>query len=89
MSRLPRTAPRCSARPDPLVAVQQVHWSIRSAIHDYQATAEERRQLAAEIGELIREFVDAPVAAGWTEQEARNTNVHDLATDQPTTLRRD
>jgi len=75
--------------PDPLAAIQRAHWSIGGAFNAYQAAAEERRQLAAEIGELIREFVDALVAAGWTEQEARNANVHDLATDQPTTLRRD
>lgn len=71
--------------PDPLAAVQQVHWSITKAFIDYQAAAEERRQLAAEIGELIREFVDELVAAGWTEEQARNANVHELAvtTKQP------
>jgi hypothetical protein len=65
--------------PDPLAAVQQVHWSIRKAFIDYQAAAEERRQLAAEIGETIRQLLDALVSAGWTEEQARDANVHQLA----------
>jgi len=65
--------------PDPLAAVQQVHWSIRTAFIDYQAAAEERRQLAAETGERIRQLIDALVAAGWTEEQAREANVHQLA----------
>ena len=71
--------------PDPLAAVQQVHWSIRKAFIDYQAAAEKRRQLAAEVGELIREFVDELAAAGWSEDQAHNANVHRLAatTRQP------
>jgi hypothetical protein len=71
--------------PDPLPAVQQVHWTVRSAFVDYQAVAEERRQLAADVGETIRAFIEELVAAGWTEQQARNANVHELAatTKQP------
>jgi hypothetical protein len=65
--------------PDPLAAVQQVHWSIHRAFIDYQTAAEERRALAEDTGESIREFVDALVAAGWTEQQARNADVHQLA----------
>ena len=65
--------------PDPLAAAQQVHWSIHRAFIDYQTAAEERRSLAADTGETIREFVDALVAAGWTEQQARNADVHQLA----------
>ena len=65
--------------PDPVQALQQVHWQIRHAHCDYQHTAEERRHLAAEIGETIRTFVDELVAAGWSEQEARNANVDQLA----------
>lgn len=65
--------------PDPLAAAQQVHWSIHRAFIDYQTAAEERRQLAADTGESIREFVDALVAAEWTEQQARNADVHQLA----------
>jgi hypothetical protein len=75
--------------PDPLAAIQRARWSIGGAFIAYQAAADERRQLTAEIGELIRQFVDALIAIGWTEPEARHANVHELATNQPTTLRRD
>ncbi len=40
--------------PGPLAAVQQAHWAIRSAFLACQAAREERRQLAAEVGETIR-----------------------------------
>jgi hypothetical protein len=63
----------------PLAAVQQVHWSIHRAFIDYQTAAEERRALAADTGESIRGYVDALVAAGWTEQQARNADVHQFA----------
>jgi phenylpyruvate tautomerase PptA (4-oxalocrotonate tautomerase family) len=70
---------------DPLAAVQHVHWNIRRSFIEYQAAAEERRQLAAEVGETIRQFVDELLAAGWSEQQARDANVHELAapTEQP------
>ena len=78
-SRSQRTAPRYSAPPTRSQPTQQVHWSIHRAFIDYQTAAEERRQLAADTGESIREFVDELVAAGWTEQQARNADVHQLA----------
>jgi hypothetical protein len=65
--------------PDPLAAVQQVHWSIHRAFIAYQTAADARRALAADTGETIREFVDALIAAGWTEQQARIADVHQLA----------
>jgi hypothetical protein len=68
--------------PDPLAAIQQVHWTIRKAFVDYQSAAEERRQLAADVGELIREFVQELVAAGWSEERARDANVHELAANK-------
>jgi hypothetical protein len=71
--------------PDPLAAVQQVHWQIRKAFVEYQTAAEERRQLTADTGETVREFVDALVAAGWTEQQARNADVHQFAHASPDT----
>lgn len=74
--------------PHPLRAVQQVHWIIHNAFIDYQTAAEERRQLAAATGELIRRFIDALVAAGWSEEQARNANVRHLATDKPAIPRR-
>jgi hypothetical protein len=73
---------------DPLTALQQVHWQIHGAFIAYQAVAEERRQLGADVGELVRQLVDALLAAGWTEEQARNTNVHELATHKPATHRR-
>lgn len=65
--------------PDPLAAIQQVHWTVRQAFVDYQSVAEERRQLAADVAELIRELVAELVAVGWSEEQARNANVHELA----------
>jgi hypothetical protein len=75
------------AAPDPLRAAQHVHWNIHRAFIDYQTAAEERRQLAADVGETIRQFVDQLLAAGWSEEQARDANVHELAapTEQPTT----
>ena len=66
--------------PDPLAAIQQAHWRIHGAFVAYQAAAEERRQLAVDTGETIRQFVDALVRADWTEAQARAANVHELAT---------
>jgi hypothetical protein len=74
--------------PDPLRAVQQVQWSIHKAFIDYQTAAEERRRLAADTGELIGRFVDALVAAGWSGEQARDANVHELASGKPATPRR-
>jgi hypothetical protein len=64
---------------DTLQALQRVHWQIHRAHCDYQHVAEDRRRLAAEIGEVIHAFVDELVAAGWSEQEARDANIHGLA----------
>ena len=65
--------------PNPLAAVQQAHWRLRRAFSDYQAAAEQRRQQAVDVGETIRQFVDALIADGWSQEEARNANVHQLA----------
>ena len=65
--------------PDPLRALEETHWAIHQAHCDYQQVAEDRRHLAAATGETIRAFVDELVAAGWSEHEARNASVHDLA----------
>jgi hypothetical protein len=62
-----------------LGALQQAHWTIDGAFCDYQTVAEERRQLAADTGEVIRRFVDALVAAGWCEEQARSASVCELA----------
>jgi hypothetical protein len=65
--------------PDPLRAVQQVHWTIHKAFISYQDAAERRRQLAAETGELAGELMTTLVAAGWSEQDARQANVRNLS----------
>lgn len=60
--------------PDPLQALQQV----RRVDCDFQHVAEDRRHLAADIGEVIRTFVDMLAAAGWSEAEAHNAAVHEI-----------
>ncbi len=62
-----------------LAGLQEAHWAIHRAFCDYQAVSEDRRHLAAEIGELIAGLVSELVAAGWTEQAARNADVHQFA----------
>jgi hypothetical protein len=65
--------------PNPLRAVQQVHWSIHEAFTSYQSAAERRRQLAAETGELAGDLIRTLLGAGWSEQDAREAGVHNLA----------
>ncbi len=65
--------------PDPLAAIQQAHWTIHRAFSEYQQISEDRRHLAAEIGELIARLVAELVPAGWSEDAARNADVHQLA----------
>jgi hypothetical protein len=65
-----------------LGALQDAHWTIHRAFHDYQTLSEQRRQLAADVGELIREFLDVLTQAGCTEHQARNADVHQLAARQ-------
>lgn len=62
-----------------LPKLQEVHWTIHRAFSEYQRLGEDRRHLAAEIGELIASLVAELVAAGWTEDAARNADVHQLA----------
>lgn len=59
--------------------LQQVHWTIHRAFCEYQRLGEDRRHLAAEIGELIAQMVSELVAAGWSEEEARTADVRALA----------
>ncbi len=60
--------------------LQEVHWAIHRAFSEYQRIGEDRRHLAAEIGELIAAFVAELVAAGWSEEAARTADVHQLPT---------
>jgi hypothetical protein len=62
-----------------LCVLQETHCAIRSGFHAYQAACEERRQLAFEVGELSRQLTDVLCAAGWSVDEARSTDVHELA----------
>ncbi len=58
----------------------EVHWALHRAFCDHQTASEDRRHLAAEIGELIAAFVAELIAAGWSEEQARNADVHQRAT---------
>ncbi len=57
-----------------------VHWQIHGAFCDYQHAAEQRRQLAVDVGELAARLADLLTAAGWSIEQARSANVHQLAT---------
>jgi hypothetical protein len=59
--------------------LQEVHWAIHRAFSEHQQLSEDRRHLAAEIGELIAAFVAELIAAGWSEERARAADVHQLA----------
>lgn len=63
--------------PDPLRAIQHVHWRIHRAFTSYQRAAERRRQLAAEIGELVDELINTLIDGGWSERDAREANIRD------------
>ncbi len=62
-----------------LPGLQQAQWAIHRAFSDYQAASEDRRHLAGEIGELIAGLVAELTGAGWSETEARDADVHQLA----------
>ncbi len=62
-----------------LDAPQQIHWQIHHAFCTYQHASEQRRQLAIEVGEHSQQLIDALCAAGWSAQQARQANVHQLA----------
>lgn len=52
--------------------------SIRRAFVEYQRAAEERRRLAADVGEATVRVVDALIAAGFSEAQARTADVRAL-----------
>ncbi|MGI8902192.1 MAG: hypothetical protein ACR2IP_00665 [Solirubrobacteraceae bacterium] len=62
-----------------LPGLQEVHWTIHRAFSEHQRISEDRRHLAAEIGELIAQFTAELIAGGWSEEQARNADVHHLA----------
>jgi len=67
-----------------LPKLQEVHWTIHRAFSEHQRISEDRRHLAAEIGELIARLVAELVAAGFTDEQVRDTDVHQLAAAVPT-----
>jgi len=62
-----------------LEALQQAHWQIHRSFCQYQSASEERRQLAFDVGELSQQLTQALRAAGWSTDQTRNANVHQLA----------
>jgi len=62
-----------------LCALRDAHWAIRRAFIDYQGVSEERRQLAVDVGELSQQLTEVLCALGWSAEDARNANVHELA----------
>jgi hypothetical protein len=56
-----------------------VHEQIHRAFCAYQHASEQRRQLAVDVGELAQQLTDALTAAGYSPQQARSANVHELA----------
>jgi hypothetical protein len=62
-----------------LGALQQTHWLIGRAFHDYQGACEERRRLAVEVGELSAQLTAVLCAAGWSADDAQGADVHELA----------
>jgi hypothetical protein len=62
-----------------LRALQQIHWAIDGAFRAYQDACEERRGLAVEVGELSRQLTEVLCAAGWSADDARAADVHELA----------
>src|SRR5579875_3901794 len=56
-----------------------VHEQIRLAFHAYQHAAEQRRQLAVDVGELSQQLADTLTTAGVSPELARSANVHALA----------
>lgn len=68
-----------AAEAAPLPKVQEVHWTIHRAFSEHQRISGDRRRLAAEIGEPIAQSIAELVAAGCSEDGARDADVHQLA----------
>jgi hypothetical protein len=48
---------------------------VRQAFVEYSTTAEQRREVAAQVGEATARLVDVMRAAGFSEAQARNADV--------------
>ena len=62
-----------------LEALKKARWQIHHGFCHYQSACEERRQLAFEVGELSQQLTQALCAAGWSTDQTRHANVHELA----------
>lgn len=62
----------------PATAMEEVADAIRRAFSDYQHAAEERRILAADIGEAIVPLVDVLIGAGFSDGQARRADMSAL-----------
>jgi hypothetical protein len=76
-----RRAAGAQADSGALCALQEIHWQLNRSFCQYQSVCEQRRQLAFDVGELAQRLTDALCAAGFSEQEARTANVHQLAAE--------
>jgi hypothetical protein len=63
-----------------LEALEEIHGQVHHAFCNYQFACEERRQLAVDVGELSWQLMEVLCAAGWSEDAARDADVHELAT---------
>jgi len=59
-------------------AGEAVGETVRRAFLEYQRAAEQRRQVAADVGEATVRIVDVLIAAGYSEAEARTADVRGL-----------
>jgi hypothetical protein len=64
---------------NPAADAHDVHWQIHRAFCGYQSASEQRRQLAVDVGELSAQLTDALTTAGYSTEQARSANVHQLA----------
>ena len=62
-----------------LCVLQEIHWQLHRSFCQYQSVCEQRRQLAFDVGETAQRLTDALCATGWSEQDARNADVHQLS----------
>ena len=62
-----------------LKALQDAHWQVHRGFCQYQSACEERRQLAVDVGELCQQLTDVLTSTGFSADDARNVDVHQLA----------
>jgi hypothetical protein len=63
---------------EPVAALGEVSDTIRRALYAYQDAAEQRCQVAVDVGEATVRLVDALAAAGFSESQARHADVRAL-----------